>query len=66
MQLSLNFLPTPRPASPSARLAPEQRAALVDAMARILAKAAGPAEALAEDRTAVTSRVPMRKGHNHD
>jgi hypothetical protein len=40
VQLSLNFLPTPQPASPLLRLSPEQRADLVDVLARIITKAA--------------------------
>jgi len=41
VQLSLNFLPTPQPASPFTRLHPEQRAELVEVLARIITKAAG-------------------------
>ncbi len=41
MQLSLNFLPTPQPASPLTRLSPEQRAELVEVLARIITRAAG-------------------------
>jgi hypothetical protein len=41
VQLSLNFLPTAQPASPLTRLHPEQRAELVEVLARIITKAAG-------------------------
>jgi len=41
VQLSLNFLPTPQPASPLTRLSQEQRAELVEVLARIITKAAG-------------------------
>lgn len=41
MQLSLNFLPTPQPANPLSRLSQEQRAALVEVLARLLTKVAG-------------------------
>ena len=44
MQLSLNFLTPPRPATPLERLEPGQRAELVQALARIITKAAGRAE----------------------
>jgi hypothetical protein len=40
VQLSLNFLPTPQPGNPLSRLSPEQRAELVEALARIIAKTA--------------------------
>jgi hypothetical protein len=41
MQLSLNFLPISQPVSPLTRLHPEQRAELVEVLARIITKAAG-------------------------
>jgi hypothetical protein len=41
VQLSLNFLISPQPATPLERLEPEQRAKLVHALARIITKAAG-------------------------
>lgn len=41
MQLSLNFLTPPRPATPFERLEPEKRAEFVQALARIISKAAG-------------------------
>jgi hypothetical protein len=41
VQLSLNFLTPPQPATPLERLEPEQRAELVLALARIITKAAG-------------------------
>lgn len=43
MQLSLNFLPTPQaappPETPYRRLSPDQQTALLDILARIIAKA---------------------------
>jgi hypothetical protein len=38
VQLSLNFLPSPQPENPVSRLSPEQRAELVEGLARIIAK----------------------------
>lgn len=40
MQLSLNFLTPPQPATPLERLEPEHRAELVHVLARIITKAA--------------------------
>jgi hypothetical protein len=41
VQLSLSFLPTQQPPSPLSQLSEEQRAELVEALARVLTKAAG-------------------------
>ncbi|MBF0333494.1 MAG: hypothetical protein HQL40_07575 [Alphaproteobacteria bacterium] len=40
MQLSLDFLPIPQAESPYRRLSPDQQTALLDILARIIAKAA--------------------------
>ena len=61
MQLSLNFLTPPRPATPFARLEPGKRAELVQALARIISKAAGRAEPLMiEEAVPTTSTQETR------
>jgi hypothetical protein len=49
VQLSLNFLTSPHHATPLERLEPGQRAELLQALARIITKAARPRRA-ADDR----------------
>jgi hypothetical protein len=63
MQLSLNFLTSPQPATPFEQLEPEQRAELVHALARIITKAAGRADAAVN--TPVMTTTP-KEGTHHD
>ena len=67
MQLSLNFLTPPLPATPLERLDPEQRIELVRALARIITKAASQPEPspepLMDKGTATTTPI---KGNPHD
>jgi hypothetical protein len=63
VQLSLNFLTRPQPATPLERLDPEQRAELVCVLARIITKAARPAEPPIDKETATTTPT---KGNVHD
>jgi hypothetical protein len=63
VQLSLNFLTPPQPATPLERLEPGQRAELVLALARIITKAAGRVE-LPMIAEAVTMRPT--EGTRHD
>jgi hypothetical protein len=62
VQLFLNFLTPPQPATPLDRLDPKQRAELVRALARIITKAAGRGESPNKE-TATTSPT---KGNPHD
>jgi len=59
----LNFLPPSRPTTPLERLDPERRAELIQALARIIAKAAGPTEPPTNEEIATTT--PTRRNH-HD
>ena len=59
MQLSLNFLTSPQPATPLDRLEPEQRAELIQVLARIITKAASRAEAA--DEQSVTTTTPTEE-----
>jgi hypothetical protein len=63
MQLSLNFLTSPQPATPLERLEPEQRAELIHALARIITKAASRADAPVN--TPVMTTTPTKEAH-HD
>jgi uncharacterized tellurite resistance protein B-like protein len=63
VQLSLNFLTSPHPATPLERLDPERRAELIQALARIITKASGRTEPSMGKETATTTPI---EGNPHD
>jgi len=63
VQLSLNFLTPPRPARPLERLDPERRAEPIQALARIITKAANRTEPSVDKGSATT---PPIEGNRHD
>ncbi|HXL59820.1 MAG TPA: hypothetical protein VN959_03995 [Mycobacterium sp.] len=63
MQMSLNFLTSPHPATPLERLEPEQRAELIHVLARIITKAASRTEA--PTNTPTVTATPT-EGRRHD